>query len=256
MPARAPIGSVDDEPSVEPRRLFRTVPGPEGCERTLFRTVDWEHACGEEHEPPPVAAVALLLQVVEQRRVLREQQAGVVPWAVGEAARPPRGRRSSRPGGLMLAAVLGVGALVAAVGSLAYFTSAGSGSGSVTVGAISALTFSPGSVPTSSLVRPGGSGAVVLKVGNPNGAAVRFPSLVLDTALGSGGFAASGCTLAQAHLAFTATASTLSNGGLGWTVPAGATAYPITLADAISMGTGAADACQSATFSVYLKAGP
>ena len=55
----------------------------------------------------------------------------------------------------------------------------------------------------------------------------------------------SGCGLAP--LSFT----TQTNGGAGWTVP-GSGSLPVTLTDALSMGTGAANACQGATFTVYL----
>ena len=57
----------------------------------------------------------------------------------------------------------------------------------------------------------------------------------------------SGCVLAT--LSFT----TQTNGGAGWTV-AGGQALAVTLANALSMTTCAANACQGATFTVYLEA--
>jgi hypothetical protein len=44
---------------------------------------------------------------------------------------------------------------------------------------------------------------------------------------------------------------TASTGGAGWTVP-GSESLSVTLTSALSMGTGAASACQGAAFPVYL----
>lgn len=81
---------------------------------------------------------------------------------------------------------------------------------------------------------------------------------MLDTSQGTGGLAVdtshSGCGLAT--LSFT----TQTNGGVGWTIPAKVGAVdgtlPITLANALAMSTSAANACQGASFTVYLVAGP
>ena len=43
------------------------------------------------------------------------------------------------------------------------------------------------------------------------------------------------------------------NGGAAWTVP-GSGSVPITLANAVSMATSAANDCQGASFTVYLRA--
>jgi hypothetical protein len=85
---------------------------------------------------------------------------------------------------------------------------------------------------------------------NPNLFAVRLGSLSLDTAQGTGGFAvagAAGCTVALATLTFTTQTA-------GWTVSGNGT-LPITLTDALAMGTGATNACQGASFTVYQAAG-
>ena len=62
----------------------------------------------------------------------------------------------------------------------------------------------------------------------------------------------SGCSVAT--LSYT----TQTNGGAGWTVPARVGivdgTLAITLSNALSMGAGAASACQGATFTVYLAA--
>ena len=112
----------------------------------------------------------------------------------------------------------------------------------------SPLTLSP-ATPSAQLY-PGGQATVVLTVTNPNAAQIRVGSLALDTSQGTGGFAVdgahSGCGLAP--LSFT----TQTNGGAGWTLPASGV-LPVTLTNALSMGTGAANACQGAAFTVYLK---
>jgi hypothetical protein len=139
-------------------------------------------------------------------------------------------------------------AVVAIAGAaFAYWAASGAGSAPATTGATAALTLSP-ATPTAELY-PGGQAAVVTTVANPNAATVRIGSLALDTTQGTGGFAVdaahSGCALST--LGFT----TQTNGGAGWTVPAGS--LPLTLTGALSMSVSAANACQGATFTVYLQ---
>jgi hypothetical protein len=143
-----------------------------------------------------------------------------------------------------------VSALVVAVAgaAFAYWATSGSGSAAATTSGTAALTLSPGT-PTAELY-PGGQAAVVTTVANSNVAAVRIGSLALDPTQGTGGFtvdaAHPGCAVST--LGFT----TQTNGGMGWTVP-GNGSLPLTLAGALSMSTSAANACQGATFTVYLK---
>jgi hypothetical protein len=163
----------------------------------------------------------------------------------------PRRRRRTVLAGLGVTAALGL----LAVAASAYWSGSGSGSGSAGTGATVAVTLSPG-VPAPGLY-PGGVADVVLAVSNPNTSPVRIGSLVLDPAQGTGGFAVdaghSGCLVAA--LSYT----TQTNGGAGWTVPAKVGlvngTLPITLSSALAMTTGAADACQGATATVYLTAG-
>ena len=146
--------------------------------------------------------------------------------------------------------------LAMAVGGLAYavWTNAGSGTGSGTTGTTVAVTLSPGT--PSAALYPGGQANVVLTVTNPNAAAVHIASLALATGQGTGGFAVdaghSGCAVST--LSF----STQTNGGVGWTVPGKVGAVngtlPVTLANTLAMGTNAANACQAASFTVYLTA--
>ena len=157
----------------------------------------------------------------------------------------PRGRRALTLVLLVLLPVLGaIGAAVA------YWNSTGTGSATSTVASSASLTLAPGT-PAASLY-PGGSSDVSLAVTNPNPGTVVLRSLALDTTRGTGGFAVdaghSGCALSA--LSFT----TNNNGGAGWTIAAGS--QVVNVAGPLAMSTSAADACQGATFTVYLKAGP
>jgi hypothetical protein len=138
--------------------------------------------------------------------------------------------------------------LVCAAPAVARWTGLSTGSGSAGTGGTVQLTLAPGT-PSAQLV-PGGQAAVVVSVTNSSSTTVRVGSLALDTTQGSSGFAVdgghTGCVLSA--LSFT----TQTNGGAGWVV-AGHTTLPITLSGSLSMSTGAANACQGATFTVYLR---
>jgi hypothetical protein len=144
------------------------------------------------------------------------------------------------------------------VGGIAwsYWSAGGSGGGSGANRTPTALTLSPGT-PAAGLY-PGGSTNVVLTATNPNTSIVKIGSLLLDTSQGTGGFAVDGghaaCTVAALSFA------TQNNGGAGWSVPAKVGAVngtlAITLTNALAMSAAAASACQGATFTVYLVAGP
>jgi hypothetical protein len=152
---------------------------------------------------------------------------------------------------LLIAATIVLGLTAGAAG---YWTGSGSGTATTTLPNPQALTMSPGTPAT--LISPGGTAAVAAIVSNPNPYTVQISSISLDTAQGTGGFAVdgshSGCGLST--LGFT----TQTNGGSGWTVPAKVGATPgsltISMSGALTMGSGAADACQGASFTVYLSA--
>jgi hypothetical protein len=99
---------------------------------------------------------------------------------------------------------------------------------------------------------------VELNVSNPNAFPVQIGSLALDASQGTLGFAVDaghpGCDLST--FSFT----TATNGGAGWTVPGKVGAVngtlSVTLTSALAMGEGAVSACQGATTTVYLAAGP
>lgn len=152
-----------------------------------------------------------------------------------------------------------VAAVIVTVGgagvAYAYWTAGGSGSSVAATGTTIAVTMSP-AVPTPALA-PGLSSNVVLTVSNPNTATVHINTLSLDTTQGTGGFAVdaahSGCAVSA--LTFT----TQSNGGSGWDVPGkvGGTngSLSVSLPSALAMAPSASNACQGASFTVYVVAG-
>jgi hypothetical protein len=157
--------------------------------------------------------------------------------------------------GLLLALTL-IAALAVTGVANAYWQAAGAGTGSGTAGTTVPVTLSPGT-PTPGLY-PGGTTGVVVTVTNTNTSPVVLGSLALDISQGTGGFAVdaghSGCLVSA--LSYT----TQTNGGAGWTVPAKVGSVngtlAITLPSALAMTTGAANACQGATSTVYLVVGP
>lgn len=140
--------------------------------------------------------------------------------------------------------------------ALAYWRGGGGGTGSGPTGTVTAVTMSPGT-PVAGLY-PGGQSNVALVMSNPNAGAVSIGSLSLDGTRGTSGFAVdtdhSGCDVS------TLTYTTQTNADNGWIIPAGTDSgpgtLPVTLTDAVSMGLDAANACQGATFTVYLTAAP
>lgn len=159
--------------------------------------------------------------------------------------------RPRMPRRMPLAVLLVILALPVGGAAFAYWSGSGSGAGSATSGTTVAVTLSP--VTSVAALYPGGQTDVVLAVSNPNASPVHIGSLELDTGQGTLGFAVdadhSGC--ATSTLSFT----TQTNLGAGWTVPANDT-LSVTLTNALVMGVGAANACQGATTTVYLAAGP
>jgi hypothetical protein len=163
---------------------------------------------------------------------------------------------SARRRRIGLIVVVTLGALIAAASALAYWRTAGAGTGSGATASVQTITLSPGT-PTAALY-PGGQSDVALTVDNPNAVTLKIGSLSLSAAQGTGGFAVDSghATCATAALSFT----TQTNGGAGWSVPprVGSTdgSLSIDLGSAVAMSTSAAGACQGASFTVYLTAGP
>lgn len=151
-------------------------------------------------------------------------------------------------------ALLVVATLATGVAANAYWGSPGTGTGAAATGTTSDVQLSPAS-PTADLY-PGGTTGVILTLTNPNPRAVRVASLGLDTTRGTDGFGVDAAHVGCAPLSVLAlTAST--NGGAGWDVPARVGTVDgdvaVTLPGALAMSTDAADACQGATFTVYLS---
>lgn len=152
---------------------------------------------------------------------------------------------------LLLAALVGV---MVIGGGAANAVWAPNGSGSASTGTL-IISLSPGT--PSGNIYPGGQANVVLTATNPNPEVVKIGSLALDTSQGTGGFAVdaghAGCAVAALTFA------TQNNAGNGWNIPAKSGTVngtlAITLTNALSMATTAVNACQGATFTVYLVVG-
>jgi hypothetical protein len=171
--------------------------------------------------------------------------------------RDSESRSSSKRGQLLFVALLAfIGVLLLSGGAEAFWTGGGSGTGAGSTDTVQAVTLTPGT--TSGGLTPGGSRDVVLTVSNPNLATVSVRSLALDTSQGTNGFSVDAghpaCSVSALSLA------TQSNGGSGWTVPKKVGSVngtlSVTLPNALSLSLGAANACQGATFTVFLAAGP
>jgi len=162
--------------------------------------------------------------------------------------------RRNRAAFVVLVAVIGV--LLLNGGASAFWSGGGNGTGAGGSGTVQAVTLSPGTSPGG--LAPGGQRNVVLTVTNPNLAEVSVRSLALDTTQGTSGYSVdaghSGCTVPALTFA------TQTNGGAGWTIPKKVGAVngtlSVTLTNALSMGAGASNACQGATFTVFVAAGP
>jgi hypothetical protein len=143
------------------------------------------------------------------------------------------------------------------VGGVAYarWSAGGSGTGSGSTGTTVAVTISAGA-PAAGLY-PGGQTGVVATATNTNDSIIHINSLALNSSQGTGGFSVdaghAGCSVAA--LSFV----TQTNGGAGWNVPARVGAVngtlPLTLTNALAMTSAAVDACQGASFTVFLVAG-
>ena len=164
----------------------------------------------------------------------------------------------STPGirGLTVASLCATFVALGGYGASAFWHGSASGSGSAATETPALVVLSPGT-PSDALL-PGARADVVLTVSNPNASQVHIGSLTLDPTEGTQGYAVDGdhpaCDVSS--LSF----SDQSNGGAGWSVPGRVGAEDGTaslmLTDALAMAISAADACQGASFSVYLRAGP
>jgi hypothetical protein len=147
------------------------------------------------------------------------------------------------------AAVAVTGLLVAGVAVYAAWSVTGSGTGSASARTAANLTLTPGT-PASALY-PNGSADVATAVANTNPFPVHVSTIALNTGQGTNGFAVdaghSGCDLSTLSYA------SQTNGGSGWDLPASDT-LDVDAAGAVSMSGAAGDACQGASFTLYLTA--
>ncbi|WP_305787635.1 hypothetical protein [Symbioplanes lichenis] len=140
--------------------------------------------------------------------------------------------------------------LLASGAAFGYWSTAGGGTGTAAASAPSPITLTPGT--PAGLLYPGGTADLAVTITNPNTYAVRVPQLARDPLQGTGGYAVdaghSACGVGA--LSYT----TQTNGGSGWTVPASGS-LTLALTGALSLAGSAANACQGATFRVYLGTG-
>jgi hypothetical protein len=142
-----------------------------------------------------------------------------------------------------------VGLSIAGAAAYAAWSVSGSGSGSASAATAQNLTLTAGSA--ASALYPGATADVDTTVANSNPFPVHVTSLALETTQGQNGFEVdaghSGCNLGSLSFA------TATNGGNGWDIGPGAST-DLDASGSISMGSGANDSCQGATFTVYLTA--
>lgn len=163
-------------------------------------------------------------------------------------------KRSLRRRVIVVATILTAVSLSAGTVAHAYWTSTATGTGNANTGDSTQVTLTPAIADAD--LYPGAQTDVVFTATNPDTAPAHIDTLSLDTSQGTGGISVdsghSGCSVAA--LSFTAQ----SNGGTGWTVPGRFGPFDGTLTirldNALSMDIAAANACQGATFTVYLKA--
>jgi len=159
-------------------------------------------------------------------------------------ARTPRRRR-----GITAAALAGLLVTAAAGTAYAYWSAAGSGSGSAAAGTMQAVTVDAlvaGDNPKTALI-PGGSADVVLRLTNPNPYAVQVYS-VTPNGPATADAAHAGCT--TTGVSFRGIAAPLSTA----TYVAANSSTLITLPGAAAMDTTSLAACQGATFSLPVTA--
>ena len=157
----------------------------------------------------------------------------------------------------MVATVAGVATLAFSASGLGYFIAPGSGHGAAQLAHAQGLTVSA-AAPADSALYPSGSADLAATLDNPNGFPVHVHAFVLDTSAGhatgitndksgcsSGGDTGSSSSSVTFNGPF-------RNDGADFVFQPGTTS--LTLHDAISMSNSAENACQGATFTVYLQA--
>lgn len=142
---------------------------------------------------------------------------------------------------LVVAVVLGVITVTAAGIAIASWSVSGTGTGYAKASTASAVTLSDASASTSADLYPGVTGAVKLKVSNPNPFPVRITAVAANGAITSDKGAA--CDAATG-VSFT------NQSGLTLDLLANETNKAFTLAGAVAMTNASDNSCQGAVFSV------
>lgn len=142
---------------------------------------------------------------------------------------------------LFVALGVGVAAVTVAGIAIAAWAVTGSGTGYAKAGTSSALTLSDATASTSADLYPGSSGAVKLKVSNPNPFPVRITAVAGNGAITSDKGAA--CD-ASTGVSFA------NQSGLTLDLAANETNHVFTLAASVSMTNASDNSCQGAVFSV------
>jgi hypothetical protein len=139
------------------------------------------------------------------------------------------------------ALVATVATVVAAGAAFAAWSTSTSGDASAKAATATALTLADASASTTGDLYPGGTGALKLKVANPNPFPVRVTAVTGNGAITSD---TTGCNSTNHGVTFTdQTGQTID-------LAANAAAAVVTLAGAVQMSTSAANACQGATFTI------
>jgi hypothetical protein len=150
-----------------------------------------------------------------------------------------------------------IAAFAFAAAGLAYYTTSGTGNGSAQLVHAQNLTVTPADpVPAPSLV-PGSSTSVEATVHNPNTYAIHVHAFVLNLGQSSDGITndkpgcSSGGNTGDSTSSVTFNGP-VTDGGSDFVFAPGDT--DLTLPGALTMHTSAEDACQGASFTVYLQA--
>jgi hypothetical protein len=139
-------------------------------------------------------------------------------------------------------ALAAIAALVAASVLFAAWSTSGSGNGYAKAGSASPLTIGDASASTSADLYPGASGAVKLKVTNPNSFPVRITAVAKQAA---GSITSDKGVACNASTGVTFT----DQSGLALDLAAGATST-FTLSGAVAMSNASDNTCQGALFTI------
>jgi hypothetical protein len=143
---------------------------------------------------------------------------------------------------LILAAITALAVCIGGGAAYGYFTPTGSGTGAARTATMATVTLASITSETpNTLLEPGSTGEVIVKVTNPNSYTVHLVSVLASGTIGvSGG---SGCTSGNSGVTFT-------NQPVLSIAIAASTTTLVRLAGAAAMSPSSANGCQGATFSI------